>query len=68
MGFLFAIKFASLARPGPLIQGTLQAFFHKTLAHSTDRGGTHQQGIGDLLVVLAFVSFTQNQGPFYFAR
>jgi hypothetical protein len=55
VGFLFAIKFAPLPRPGPLIQGTVQTFFHKTPAHSTDRSGAHQQGLGDLLVIEPFI-------------
>ena len=62
--FLPPIKFALLARPRPLIEGPLQTFFHEALAHTDDRRGANQQGIGNLLVGKTFIGFTQDQGPF----
>ena len=56
---------ALLARPRPLIEGSLQTFFHQALAHTDDRRGANQQGIANLLVGKTFIGFTQDQGPFH---
>ena len=65
VGFLPPIKFALLARPHPLIEGSLQTFLREALAHTDDSRGANQQGIGNLLVGKTFIGFTQDQGPFH---
>jgi hypothetical protein len=66
VGFLLPIQLAPLTRPRPVIESSLQTSFSEAPAHPTDRGGTNQQSIGNLLIGKTAIGFTQDQGPFHF--